>query len=92
MRRRIATLNTRGIELPKHVRILDFGCGDGRTVYSLRDQGYPNVYDYDIYERLEIRHPDDRAHFFIADRAAGAGCRSTTTVSTSLFPRRCLSM
>lgn len=40
-------------------------------MYSLRDQGYPNFYGYDIYERLEIRQPDGRSHYFIADRAAG---------------------
>lgn len=66
MKRRAAILAKFGITIPKDARILDFGCGTGRTVYSLRDQGYCNVVGYDIEERLELRDPADRSLFFIA--------------------------
>ena len=56
-----------GIELSKDANILDFGCGAGRTVYSLLDQGYVNVVGFDVKDYLELRKPEDRHFFFIAD-------------------------
>lgn len=44
----LAVLNGLGIELPKTARILDFGCGAGRTIRSLRAMGYSNAYGYDV--------------------------------------------
>jgi SAM-dependent methyltransferase len=44
----LAVLNGLGIELPKTAKILDFGCGAGRTIRSLRAQGYGNAYGYDV--------------------------------------------
>ena len=37
-----------GVELPKTAKILDFGCGAGRTIKSLRALGYANAYGYDV--------------------------------------------
>ena len=88
MKRRNAILDKLDYQLPKEARIMDFGCGTGRTVYSLLDQGYPNVFGYDVYARWELRSPEDRSRFFIAD-SGGAGFRSKTTVSTSSSPNRC---
>src|SRR5450755_214134 len=67
MERRIAILDKLGVQLTKDICALDFGCGAGRTVYSLLDQGYANVVGYDIKDYLELRDPADRARFFIAD-------------------------
>ena len=61
-----------GIVIPKEAHILDFGCGEGRTVYSLLDQGYPHVIGYDISERLALRKPEDRSRFVIADAKEGS--------------------
>jgi SAM-dependent methyltransferase len=62
-----AILDSLGIHLPKGARILDFGCGAGKTVYSLRDQGYCNTVGYDMKDYLELRQPADRSYFYIAD-------------------------
>ena len=43
MKRTAAILRKLGITIPKEAHILDFGCGAGRTVYSLLDQGYINI-------------------------------------------------
>jgi SAM-dependent methyltransferase len=62
-----AVLDSLGVHLSKEARILDFGCGTGRTVYSLRDQGYANAVGYDMKDYLELRTPADRTYFRIAD-------------------------
>lgn len=41
-------LTALGIELPKTAKILDFGCGAGRTIKSLRARGYLNTFGYDV--------------------------------------------
>ena len=41
-------LKALGIDLPKTARILDFGCGAGRTIRSLRAFGYANTHGYDV--------------------------------------------
>jgi SAM-dependent methyltransferase len=41
-------LRALGVDLPKTARILDFGCGAGRTIRSLRAFGYANTYGYDV--------------------------------------------
>jgi SAM-dependent methyltransferase len=71
MKRRSMILNMLGVQLPKDAHILDFGCGAGRTVYSLLDQGYTNTVGYDVRDYLELRDPDDRSRFYIADPVGG---------------------
>lgn len=73
VKRRAATLARFGITIPKTAHILDFGCGAGRTVYSLSEQGYTNTVGYDIKDYLSLRDPADRSRFFIADAAEGRG-------------------
>jgi SAM-dependent methyltransferase len=41
-------LTALGVELPKTAKILDFGCGAGRTIRSLRARGYVNTFGYDV--------------------------------------------
>jgi SAM-dependent methyltransferase len=41
-------LKALGIDLPKTARILDFGCGAGRTIKAMRASGYTNTYGYDV--------------------------------------------
>ena len=55
-------------ELPRDSRILDFGCGSGRTTYTLLDLGYTNVFGFDVQDYLDLRAPEDRARFQIASR------------------------
>jgi hypothetical protein len=87
MKRRASILAKFDITIPKAAHILDFGCGAGRTVYSLLDQGFINTVGYDAKDYLTLRDPADRPRFFIPD-AAGGDCRLTTTPSTSSFPSR----
>lgn len=75
MKRKAAILAKFGITIPKEALILDFGCGVGRTVYSLLDQGFINAVGYDIRDYLSLRDPNDRSHFFIADAVGGGGGR-----------------
>src|SRR5262245_65270907 len=44
----LTVLKGLGIGLPKTAKILDFGCGAGRTLRSLRALGYTNTYGYDV--------------------------------------------
>jgi len=71
VKRKTAILTKLGVQLPKEARILDFGCGAGRTVYSLLDQGYTNTVGYDVKDRLELRDPVERSRFFTADPTGG---------------------
>ncbi|WP_457559501.1 class I SAM-dependent methyltransferase [Candidatus Harpocratesius sp.] len=41
--------------LPKDARILDFGCGYGRTLFSLYNEGYQNTVGIDISEKMIAR-------------------------------------
>jgi SAM-dependent methyltransferase len=41
-------LKALGVDLPKSANILDFGCGAGRTIRSLRALGYANTFGYDV--------------------------------------------
>jgi SAM-dependent methyltransferase len=43
-------------------KILDFGCGEGRLVYRLRELGF-DAYGFDIHERVKYRNDDDRRYF-----------------------------
>lgn len=70
MSRRTAILEALGIHLDTGARILDFGCGAGRTVYSLVDEGFTNAVGFDIKDYLELRDPVDRSRFFIGDPGA----------------------
>jgi hypothetical protein len=93
MKRNAAILAKFGITISKEALILDFGCGVGRTVYSLLDQGFINAVGYDIRDYLSLRDPNDRSHFFIADAVGGEGadCRLTTTPLISSSLTRCWS-
>lgn len=44
----LRVLTALGIDLPKTAKILDFGCGAGGTLRSLREQGYVNTFGYDV--------------------------------------------
>jgi SAM-dependent methyltransferase len=44
----LAVLNTLGVDLPRTAKILDFGCGAGRTVTALRAMGFVNALGYDV--------------------------------------------
>lgn len=44
----LAVLTALGVDLPKTAKILDFGCGAGRTLKGLRTQGYVNTFGYDV--------------------------------------------
>lgn len=72
MNRIAEILNLLGFQLTPEARILDFGCGAGRTVYSLLDAGYVNVVGYDVRDYLELRAPTDRDRFYIADSKSGS--------------------
>jgi SAM-dependent methyltransferase len=67
MNRKSALLKKLGVHLSKDADILDFGCGAGHMVYSLLDEGYTNTVGYDVRDYLELRHPEDRSRFRIAD-------------------------
>jgi SAM-dependent methyltransferase len=41
-------LRALGVDLPKTAKILDFGCGAGRTIRGLRARGYTNAFGYDV--------------------------------------------
>ena len=41
---RLAVLSMLGVDLPETAKILDFGCGAGRTVRALRARGFVNVW------------------------------------------------
>jgi len=57
-----------GHEIPKTARILDFGCGSGKNVYVLLDQGFTNVSGYDVRDCLELRDEADRRLFQVSPR------------------------
>jgi SAM-dependent methyltransferase len=44
----LTVLNALGVELPKTAKILDFGCGAGRTIRAFRALGYANTHGYDV--------------------------------------------
>jgi SAM-dependent methyltransferase len=44
----LTILKAVGVELPKAAKVLDFGCGAGRTLRSFRAAGYNNTYGYDV--------------------------------------------
>src|SRR5882757_4493620 len=59
----LRVLTTLGVDLPKTARILDFGCGAGKTVGALRHLGFVNASGNDVvqsrhdlvYQREHIR-------------------------------------
>lgn len=58
-----AILNEKGIDIGPESAILDFGCGPGRHVYEYLDQGYRNIYGYDIRNHVDLRDPADIEYF-----------------------------
>jgi SAM-dependent methyltransferase len=47
-------------------RILDFGCGEGATVYRFRELGY-DAHGFDIHRYVKLRAPEDEQFFRFAD-------------------------
>ncbi len=43
-------------------RILDFGCGEGKTVFRFRELGF-EAYGFDIHDRVAYRNESDRRYF-----------------------------
>lgn len=60
-------LALRGCYLDETSKVLDFGCGSGALVYAFRDAGF-DAHGFDIHDCLELRAPEDRAHFSIANK------------------------
>jgi SAM-dependent methyltransferase len=58
-----------GIYLTPRSRVLDFGCGSGKTVYQYRDCGF-DAYGFDLANDVELRQADDAALFRFASTAA----------------------
>ena len=58
-----------GIYLTPRSRVLDFGCGSGKTVYQYRDCGF-DAYGFDIANDVDLRQPEDAALFRFALTAA----------------------
>lgn len=58
-------LAAKGIYLTPETRVLDFGCGSGRTVYDYRDSGI-EAYGFDIANGVELRQADDIGWFRFA--------------------------
>jgi SAM-dependent methyltransferase len=56
-------------DISKDAAILDFGCGTGSSVYKLIDQGYLNVFGYDVQDYLNLKDAADRSRFRIAQPA-----------------------
>jgi SAM-dependent methyltransferase len=68
----ILTLNVlkdMGIALDHHSKILDFGCGTGSAVYAYLDEGFENVYGYDIENYLKLKDRKDDSRFFFSEDA-----------------------
>lgn len=59
-------LAARGHTLTGESKILDFGCGRGAFVYTLRDAGLDAV-GFDILDFLALREPGDARFFFLAE-------------------------
>lgn len=59
-------LRRMGYDLKPDARVLDLGCGAGKTVYAFRDAGYINTVGFDIKDYLALRDPADRGMFTIA--------------------------
>lgn len=69
---RIVPLNNRilesnGIHLRKDAFILDYGCGSGRHTYEYVDNGYENVFGFDIKDYVDLRAPENRERFRFVD-------------------------
>lgn len=56
------------MDLHPSSRILDFGCGAGKTVYELLDAGYEHAFGFDVQNYLRLRSPDDMTRFAINSR------------------------
>ena len=59
VRRMLANMN---FYLNRDSRLLEFGCGSGRSVYEFRDAGL-NAYGFDIASYVERRQPSDEEYF-----------------------------
>ncbi|MBM4127878.1 MAG: class I SAM-dependent methyltransferase, partial [Nitrospira sp.] len=53
-----------GCPIADGARVLDLGCGAGRTVYAYRDAGF-DACGFDIKDYLSLRDESDRRHFSI---------------------------
>jgi SAM-dependent methyltransferase len=50
------------ISVKPGARILDFGCGSGKTVFKLREMGF-DAYGFDIHDYVQYRSDQDRQWF-----------------------------
>jgi SAM-dependent methyltransferase len=78
--RRILALTDRYLD--GNSKILDFGCGAGEFVYLFRDAGF-DARGFDIHDYLQLRSPDDRQYFDIAE--TGSPDRAVMTVDWSRY-------
>ncbi len=62
--RRVLAMTDRYLD--GHSRVLDFGCGAGETVYQFLDAEF-DARGFDIHDYLELRSPQDRKFFSIAN-------------------------
>jgi SAM-dependent methyltransferase len=68
----LAILKSRGVTLSPEATILDYGCGSGRFTYDHLDAGFPNTFGYDVKNYVELRRPEDAAHFRFDPKRASA--------------------
>ena len=61
----INLLARNGEKVTPETAMLDFGCGEGSTVYALVDRGFTNTCGFDAVDRIKYRSPEDcrRFHF-----------------------------
>lgn len=63
--KKLIFLSKLNLPINKNAKILDLGCGSGKSVYALLDLGYTDVSGYDIVDYLELRDEEDRRFFYI---------------------------
>jgi len=66
-------------------RILDFGCGAGKTVFKLRDMGF-DAYGFDIHDYVEYRSDEDRQWFRFSQSTSQQSSAFTIDPETYSIP------
>jgi SAM-dependent methyltransferase len=66
-------------------RILDFGCGAGKTVFKLRDMGF-DAYGFDIHDYVEYRSDEDRQWFRFSQSTSAQSSVFTIDAETYAIP------
>lgn len=82
----LQTLINVGYRPDGDTRILDFGCGDGRLVHSLRDKGF-QAFGFDIHERVNYRGAEDADLFRFSpkDALVDAGSQASGKLRDGTF-------